>query len=168
MRLSAIGLLVLTAAASEPNWPQFRGPSADGLGEGSPPTEWNVDSGKNIRWRTEIPGLGHSSPVVWGDRIFVTSAVPASGESSLKVGMGYFCFDSGVLSVYKMATGERLYQQPIGGGTSAFSSFPVAAGGHLYITNEEGHSYVLVLGSEYKPVAENDLGDNLFAIGEKQ
>jgi outer membrane protein assembly factor BamB len=57
------------------------------LGAGAPPTEWNVESGKNIRWKTVIPGLGHSSPVVWGDRIFVTSAVPAAGESSLKVGL---------------------------------------------------------------------------------
>ena len=417
MRVCAIFLLVLTAWASDSNWPQFRGPSADGLGEGSPPIEWNADSGKNIRWKTEIPGLGHSSPVVWGDRIFITSAVPASGESSLKVGfygdikpvqgepaqsfnvycldrktgrilwqrvaasgppkimrhpksthanptpatdgkhlvvffgseglftydlkgkllwkkdfgvldsgfyqvpgaqwgfasspvihgnmvliqadvqknsflaafdiktgkqlwrtprndvptfgspavvpytanganswqvvvngwkhiggydletgkelwslkgggdipiptpvfadglvvitswhgssrpiyaihtdaageitgsksaiawtdprggnyvqtpliaggLGYFCFDAGVLSVYKMATGERLYQKRLGGGTSAFSSSPVAAGGHLYITNEEGHSYVLALGSEYKTVAENDLGETVMA-----
>src|SRR5580658_3959627 len=65
------------ADATDANWPQFRGPSASGLGAGVPPTEWNVESGKNIRWKTVIPGLGHSSPVVWGDRIFVTSAVPA-------------------------------------------------------------------------------------------
>jgi outer membrane protein assembly factor BamB len=387
------------------------------VGAGAPPTEWNVDSGKNIRWKTAIPGLGHSSPVVWGDRIFLTSAVPASGESSLKVGLygdiapvkgepaqsfnvycldrksgkilwervaasglpkimrhpksthanptpatdgkhlvvffgseglfnydldgkllwkkdfgvldagfymasgaqwgfasspvihgnmviiqadvqkgsfvaaldietgneiwrtprndvptfgspavvpytaggakswqvvvngwkhiggydlktgkelwslkgggdipvptpvfedglvvitnahgkgrpiyavrtdaagditdnhtaiawteerggnymqtplldnglGYFCFDSGVLSVYKMATGERQYQQRLGGGTSGFTSSPVAAGGHLYITNEEGHSYVLALGPEYKLLAENEIGETVMA-----
>ncbi|MGA2593325.1 MAG: PQQ-binding-like beta-propeller repeat protein, partial [Bryobacteraceae bacterium] len=52
-----------------------------------PPIEWNVESGKNILWKTAIPGLGHSSPVIWGDRIFITSAVPATGESSLKVGL---------------------------------------------------------------------------------
>jgi outer membrane protein assembly factor BamB len=442
MRLFPICLLLAaTAAAAEINWPQFRGPSADGLGAGSPPTEWNVESGKNILWKTGIPGLGHSSPVIWGDRIFITSAIPASGESKLKVGLygdiapvkgepeqsfnvycldrksgkilwqrvaasgppkimrhpksthanptpatdgkhlvvffgseglftydlkgkllwkkdfgvldsgfymvpgaqwgfasspvihgnmviveadvqkdsflaafdiktgkelwrtprndvptfgspavapytangangwqvvvngwkhiggydlntgkelwslkgagdipvptpvfadglvvitnahgkgrpifaihtdatgditdsksaiawsepkggnymqtplltgglGYFCFDSGVLSVYRMATGERQYQQRLGGGTSGFTSSPVAAGGHLYITNEEGHSYVLALGAEYKLLAENDLGEtvmatpaiagsdlyirggkHLFAIGEKQ
>ena len=56
-------------------------------GTGSPPAEWNVESGKNILWKTAIPGLGHSSPVIWGDRIFVTTAVPASGESQLKVGL---------------------------------------------------------------------------------
>jgi outer membrane protein assembly factor BamB len=402
MKFCAICLFTLAAAASDANWPQFRGPSANGIGAGSPPIEWNVDSGKNIVWKTAIPGLGHSSPVIWGNRIFITSAVPASGESKLKVGLygdiapvkgepaqsfnvycldrktgkilwervatsgmpkimrhpksthanptpatdgkhlvvffgseglftynlkgkllwkkdfgvldsgfymasgaqwgfasspvihdkmvivqadvqknsfvaaldiytgkelwrtprndvptwgspgvgpytadgaqgmqvvvngwkhiggydlktgkelwsmkglgdipvptpvfedglvvvtnahgkgrpifairtdaagditdsksaiawkeerggnymqtpllddglGYFCFDSGVLSVYKMATGERQYQQRLGGGTSGFTSSPVAAAGHLYITNEEGHSYVLALGSE--------------------
>jgi len=78
-------------------------------------------------------------------------------------GLGYFCLDSGVLSVYKMATGERQYQQRLGGGTSGFTSSPVAAGGHLYITNEEGHSYVLALGAEYKLLAENEIGETVMA-----
>jgi outer membrane protein assembly factor BamB len=417
MKFCAICLPALAALAAAANWPQFRGPSGSGMGAGQPPTEWNVESGRNIRWKTAIPGLGHSSPVVWGDRIFVTSAVPASGESKLKIGLygdvtpvkgepaqsfnvycvdrksgrilwervaasgppkimrhpksthanptpatdgkhlvvffgseglftynlkgkllwkkdfgvldagfymasgaqfgfasspvihdnvvviladvqknsfvaaldiatgrelwrtprsdvptfgspavvpytadgaqawqvvvngwkqiggydlksgkelwrlkgvgdipvptpvyqdglvvitnahgkgrpiyaihtdaagditeshtaiawteprggnymqtpllddglGYFCFDSGVLSVYQMATGERQYQQRLGGGTSGFTSSPVAAGGHLYITNEEGHSYVLALGREYKLLAENDLGETVMA-----
>lgn len=417
MKLCAICLLACAALAGGANWPQFRGTSANGLGAGSPPIDWNVESGKNILWKTAIPGLGHSSPVVWGDRIFVTSAVPASGESSLKVGLygditpvkgepaqsfkvfcldrksgkilwervvasgapkimrhpksthanptpatdgkhlvvffgseglftydlkgkllwkkdfgvldsgfymvpgaqwgfasspvihgdmvviqadvqkdsflaaldiktgkelwrtprhdvptfgspavvpytgggangwqvvvngwkhiggydlktgkelwslkgggdipvptpvfadglvvitnahgrgrpiyairtdaagditdsksaiawteprggnymqtplldnglGYFCFDSGVLSVYKTATGERQYQQRLGGGTSGFTSSPVAAGDHLYITNEEGHSYVLALGPSYRLVAESELGETVMA-----
>ena len=87
MKLGATYLLALTALAADPNWPQFRGPSASGVGTGSPPIEWNGESGKNIRWKTAIPGLGHSSPVIWGDRIFLTSAVPAEGEASLKVGL---------------------------------------------------------------------------------
>jgi outer membrane protein assembly factor BamB len=78
-------------------------------------------------------------------------------------GLGYFCFDSGVLSVYKMATGERQYQQRLGGGTSGFTSSPVAAGGHLYITNEEGHSYVLALGPDYKLLAESEIGETVMA-----
>ena len=417
MKLCATFLLALAALAADANWPQFRGPSASGVGTGSPPIEWNGESGKNIRWKTAIPGLGHSSPVIWGDRIFLTSAVPATGEASLKVGLygditpvkgepaqsfniycldrksgkilwertaasgppkimrhpksthanptpatdgnhlvvsfgseglfaydlngkllwkkdfgvldsgfymapaaqwgfasspiihdnmviiqadvqqdsflgafdirtgkelwrtprndvptfgtpavvpytaggakgwqvvvngwkhiggydlktgkqlwslkgggdipvptpvfldglivitnahgqgrpiyairtdaaaditqshagiawsqeragnymqtplllgglGYFCFDTGVLSVYQMATGERLYQQRLGGGTSGFTSSPVAAGDHLYITNEDGHSYVLALGREYKLLAENELGETVMA-----
>jgi outer membrane protein assembly factor BamB len=417
MKLGATYLLALTALAADQNWPQFRGPSASGVGTGSPPIEWNGESGKNIRWKTAIPGLGHSSPVIWGDRIFLTSAVPAAGEASLKVGLygdiapvkgepaqsfkvycldrksgkilwertaasgppkimrhpksthanptpatdgnhlvvffgseglfaydlngkllwkkdfgvldsgyyvvpgaqwgfasspvihnnmviiqadvqkdsflggfdlrtgkelwrtprkdvptfgtpavvpytaggangwqvvvngwkhiggydpktgkelwslkgggdipvptpvfldglivvtnahgqgrpiyairtdaaaditesragiawsqeragnymqtpllhsglGYFCLDTGVLSVYQLATGERLYQQRLGGGTSGFTSSPVAAGDYFYITNEDGHSYVLALGREYKLLAENELGETVMA-----
>jgi len=79
-------LLALTEARAA-DWPQFRGPGAAGLGDGDPPAEWNGETGKNILWKTAIPGLAHSSPVVWGDRIFVTTAVAAAGESSLKLGL---------------------------------------------------------------------------------
>jgi outer membrane protein assembly factor BamB len=79
--------VVLAAAGWSGNWPQFRGVSAAGIGEGNPPAEWDGEKEKNVLWKTAIPGLGHSSPVVWDDRIFVTSAVPASGEAALKVGL---------------------------------------------------------------------------------
>jgi outer membrane protein assembly factor BamB len=85
-RLSVF-LIAVCAMAAEPRWPQFRGPDASGLGTGTPPLAWNGESGKNILWKTEIPGLGHSSPVIWGDRIFVTSAVPESGDPALKLGL---------------------------------------------------------------------------------
>lgn len=89
LRLLAFLSILLAACltAADSNWPQFRGPAASGIGSGSPPIEWNAESGKNILWKTAIPGLGHSSPVVWGDRIFLTSAVAASGEAALKVGL---------------------------------------------------------------------------------
>src|SRR5271165_6622070 len=75
------------AMAADTNWPQFRGIDASGVAAGSPPVEWNGESGKNVLWKTEIPGLGHSSPIIWGDRIFLTTAVSESGEASLKVGL---------------------------------------------------------------------------------
>jgi outer membrane protein assembly factor BamB len=57
------------------HWPQWRGPLATGFApHADPPLEWSET--KNIRWKIELPGKGHSSPVVWGDRIFVTVAVP--------------------------------------------------------------------------------------------
>ncbi len=82
-----IPAIAAPAFAADSDWPQFRGPAASGVAPGSPPIEWNGESGKNILWKAEIPGLGHSSPIIWGDRIFVTSAVPQSGESKLKVGL---------------------------------------------------------------------------------
>jgi outer membrane protein assembly factor BamB len=58
------------------NWPTFRGEFARGVADGQAlPDQWDIKTGKNIRWRTEIPGMGHSSPVIWGDRVFLTSAV---------------------------------------------------------------------------------------------
>jgi outer membrane protein assembly factor BamB len=80
-------LAIPLSFAADLNWPQFRGANASGVGAGSPPVEWSGESGKNILWKAEIPGLGHSSPIIWGDKIFVTSAVPEAGESTLKVGL---------------------------------------------------------------------------------
>ena len=63
-------------------WGQWRGPLATGEApRGDPPTEWNED--KNIRWKTAIPGKSHASPIVWGNQVFILSAV-AHGEK-LKV-----------------------------------------------------------------------------------
>lgn len=417
MSLLTTLFVTLLAFAADSNWPQFRGPDARGVATGSPSIEWNGESGKNILWKTEIPGLGHSSPIVWGDRIFVTSAVPEAGDSTLKVGLygdikpvegegvqnfnvycvdrktgkvlwqrtaasgqpkikrhpkgtyasptpatdgkhvvvsfgseglfaydfngkpiwkkdfgvldsgfymvpeaqwgfssspiihdgviiiqadvqknsflgafevetgkelwrtprndvptfgtpavvpytargskglqvvvngwhhiggydfktgkelwklagggdipvptpvfldglivitnahgqkrpiyairtdaagditdnpkaiawsidragnymetplldqglGYFCYDNGILTVYQLATGEKLYQQRLGGGTSGFTSSPVAAGDRLYITNEDGHTYVLANGGEYKLLGANELGETVMA-----
>jgi outer membrane protein assembly factor BamB len=61
------------------NWPQWRGPMATGVApHADPPVEWSEQ--KNIRWKTPIPGRGHSTPVVWNDRIFMTAAIPVGEE----------------------------------------------------------------------------------------
>src|SRR5579872_5605788 len=61
----------------ERNWPQWRGPLGTGVApQANPPVEGSAQDGKNIRWKTELPGRGHSTPIVWGDRIFVTAAIP--------------------------------------------------------------------------------------------
>src|ERR1035437_3600225 len=58
----------------EKNWPQWRGPEATGAAlTGNPPTEWSET--KNVKWKIEIPGKGHATPIVWGDQIFVSTAV---------------------------------------------------------------------------------------------
>ena len=63
-----------SAAGGETNWPQWRGPDGSGVSsERGLPEEWG--EAKNIRWKTPLPGKGHSSPVVWGKRVFVTTAV---------------------------------------------------------------------------------------------
>lgn len=70
------------------SWPSFRGAQASGIAEGQNlPDTWNVKSGENILWRTPIPGLAHSSPVVWGNRIFVSSAVSSDPKASFRPGL---------------------------------------------------------------------------------
>ncbi len=86
MRIGALTVhvcLVVIAASELPgasdavaHWPQWRGPFDNGVARTAAPTEWS--SGKNLAWKVAIPGLGNSSPIIWGDRIFVTTAVPAA------------------------------------------------------------------------------------------
>ena len=64
----------VSAVAAGENWPQWRGPGGQGIStESEVPTDWQPD--RNIAWKVLLPGSGHSSPVVWGDRIFLTAAV---------------------------------------------------------------------------------------------
>lgn len=59
---------------SNKNWAQWRGPLANGVApHGDPPTEWNES--KNIRWKVEVPGVGNATPIVWGDMIFLQTAI---------------------------------------------------------------------------------------------
>jgi outer membrane protein assembly factor BamB len=71
-------LIPFASADAGQNWPQFRGPLAAGVGRGNPPVHWDVQSGKHILWTVKIPGLGHSSPVVWGRQVIITTAVNSS------------------------------------------------------------------------------------------
>jgi len=61
-------------AESEKYWAQWRGPFATGISpHGNPPVEWG--EGKNVRWKIAVPGRGHSTPIIWGDRLFITTAI---------------------------------------------------------------------------------------------
>ncbi|MDP3642654.1 MAG: PQQ-binding-like beta-propeller repeat protein [Bacteroidota bacterium] len=69
-------------------WPGFRGPFALGFIENEKTaTTWNAETGEHIRWKTPIPGLGHSCPVIWDNYLFVTTAVSTTSSESLKVGL---------------------------------------------------------------------------------
>jgi outer membrane protein assembly factor BamB len=72
------------------NWPSFRGPDGTGVAEGqNPPISWDGTKAEGVRWKTAIPGLGHSCPVVWGDRVFVTTAI-SSSQPDPKVRVGLY------------------------------------------------------------------------------
>ncbi len=73
--LSILGLMGLGVTGWGGNWPAWRGADGSGIAaEGDFPIQWGPE--KNIKWKVETPGKGHSSPVIWGDKIFITTAIP--------------------------------------------------------------------------------------------
>lgn len=70
------------------DWPSFRGPMASGVAIGcNPPAKWNMSTGENVLWKSPIKGLGHGSPVIWNDRLIVTTAINTQKKDDLKVGL---------------------------------------------------------------------------------
>jgi outer membrane protein assembly factor BamB len=69
-------------------WPQFRGPLASGIADGQGvPVSWSVESGQNIRFKTALPGLALSSPIIWGPRIIVATAISAAEDRTFRTGL---------------------------------------------------------------------------------
>ena len=80
----------ISTAASAQNWPQFRGMSASGVASGAPqksPVSWDGEKSTGVRWKTPIPGIGQSSPVVWGNRVYLTTAVSAEAKPEARYGL---------------------------------------------------------------------------------
>jgi outer membrane protein assembly factor BamB len=132
------------------NWPGFRGQDGDGIGDGAAtPVSWNIETGDNVRFAIEIPGLGNSSPVVWGDRIFVTTAIAEGEQEGIRVGntgSGETVRDEMVHSwqvlAFDKTTGKQLWSTEIGRGRPLTSrhfkatqanSTPVTDGKHLVV-----------------------------------
>ena len=78
---------VVPTAAAPRNWPAFRGDGASGNGDGQRAvSEWDVATGKNIKWKTDIPGISNASPIVWGTRVFVVTAISKAGDATFRTG----------------------------------------------------------------------------------
>ena len=74
-------------AAPEP-WPAFRGANASGNGDGQGAVaEWDIATGKNVLWKTPIPGLATASPIIWGDKVFVVTAISSKGDKTFRTGL---------------------------------------------------------------------------------
>ena len=85
--LAAVGAATEGSAPATVHWPQFRGPAAAGIADGANlPDTWAA-TGSGILWTARIPGLAHSSPVVWGDQLFVTTAISSLPNASFKPGL---------------------------------------------------------------------------------
>jgi outer membrane protein assembly factor BamB len=81
----ALFLALSSLTINAQNWPSFRGPNASGVAEGTnPPTAWDLEKTQNVLWKTDIPGLSHSSPIIWGNQIFVITAVSSDANASFK------------------------------------------------------------------------------------
>src|SRR5215831_10353185 len=93
LTVTLLTLLAAVGASAQkpttaPNWPSFRGDHAAGVADGQNlPERWDGEAGSSIKWKTRLPGLAHSSPVVWGDRIFVTTAISSRGNATFKRGL---------------------------------------------------------------------------------
>jgi outer membrane protein assembly factor BamB len=144
---------LLAGAARGEDWPEFRGPTGQGLAKGALPLEWSDT--KNVTWKRPIPGSGWSSPVVHGGRIYLTSAVPAGadeGELSLKA----LCLDgkSGKVlwdkEVFRQgATAPRIHWK-----ASHASPTPIVHDGKLYV--HFGHQGTACLDLSGKVLWKND------------
>ena len=101
-------LLMMESVAMADNWGHWRGPTGNGIAlQGTPPTEWSTT--KNIKWKVALPGRENSSPIVWEDQVFVTTAEivePARDGKSAKLAFKLLCFDrnSGKLRWEKTST----------------------------------------------------------------
>ena len=88
VRRSGTAKGALPPARGAGHWPSFRGPEAAGVADGQRlPDTWSPATGANVLWRRPIPGLAHSSPIVWGDMLFVTSAISSRPDATFKPGL---------------------------------------------------------------------------------
>ncbi len=69
-------------------WPSFRGAGASGNADGQGiPLEWDASTGRNVLWKTAVPGIALSSPIIWGDRVFLTTAVSDTADTTFRTGL---------------------------------------------------------------------------------
>jgi len=100
--------VAISATLGAENWPQFRGPGSQGISaETGLPVRW--DATRNVRWKTPLPGPGHSSPVVWGDRIFLTAFREGSGLRSYFRNVGEL-----LVLALDARTGRILWERNVG------------------------------------------------------
>ena len=127
-RSLVLGIAVLLAAAQTraQDWPQFRGPGSHNVAEAVDlPSHWGAET--NLAWKARVPGRGWSSPIVAGDRVFVTTAVQeeAPEEAERRVKGGVYRWE---VHCYDLATGEALWQR-------------VATRGAPRIATHQGNTY---------------------------
>src|SRR5262245_61299776 len=114
--------LIIASNASAQEWPRFRGVNGSGVSATAFPTQW---TNKDYRWKFDLPGPGHSSPILWGERLFVTS-------SDAKGNLHVVCVDA--------RTGRSVWSREFAAGTprghkdnNLASATPAADAKHVYV-----------------------------------
>jgi outer membrane protein assembly factor BamB len=132
------------------NWERFRGPNGAGQSDESRiPTKWEP---ANFLWKKPLPGVGHSSPVIWGKRLFLTSADPKTGAQ--------------IVSAFDVQSGAQLWEKRFDAGSyhmnqmnSYASSTPAADAGRLYLLwLQDGRVILAALAHDGNPVWRRDIG----------
>ena len=158
---------------SDAYWPQWRGPSLNGVAPGDAPLEWSDTT--NVSWKVEIPGRGHSSPIVWGDTLYLTTAIPTgkpaaapSGEGRSGGGAGVEEHHFVVMAIDRL-TGKTRWQQtattatPHEGHHRVYGSFasnnPATDGQRIYAFFGSRGLYAYDLNG--KPLWKRDFGQRM-------
>jgi outer membrane protein assembly factor BamB len=163
-------LLSLTSFARAENWAHWRGPTGNGTAaNSSPPIEWSDT--KNVKWKVDVPGQGLSSPIVWDNRVFITTAVPVDGQPTRALTTLEFkvlCYDrhDGKLLWQKTSTVAKPHQKTHE--TNGFASAsPCTDGEHVYAHFGSRGLYCYTMNGELV-WKRDDFGkmETLFGFGE--
>jgi outer membrane protein assembly factor BamB len=85
---TALACVSAGVSLSAQHWPAFRGANASGVADGKPTAvKWNAPAGENVAWKTAVPGVAVSSPIVWGDRVFVSTAISSDPNQGIRTGL---------------------------------------------------------------------------------
>ncbi len=156
-----LGILYSGSMIHADDWPGWRGPRQDGTSiETNVPLEWSES--KNVHWRISIPGVGHSSPIVWRDSIFVTTALAdAQTRHLLKIDResGDIVWNR-VYRCYTAATGELLKELR---GVGAIRASMVSTTDRIYMVAESGRTTVIANDSSWNVLARNEIGEEVVA-----
>lgn len=161
------------ASRGEGNWPSFRGSDASGVADGQDlPDEWSGETSQNILWKVPVPGLAHASPVIWGNRLFVASAISSRPGATFRHGL-YGDGDASedrsrhrwMVYAFDKRTGEMLWEATAREGfpidkrhvKSTYASSTPATDGR-YVVAFFGSQGLYAYDMEGNPVWEQDLG----------
>ncbi|QDU90272.1 outer membrane biogenesis protein BamB [Pirellulimonas nuda] len=155
--LTAVLLVLIASTSRGENWPHWRGDGGNGVSTtAAPPTEWSDT--KNVKWKAEIPGRGSGSPIVWEDRVFVVTSVPAQGGGGGALDFIVMCLsrDDGKILWQRTATTGTPHE-----GTHVTNNFasasPTTDGQHVYAHFGSQGLYCFTMDGQ--PVWGRDFGD---------